>query len=125
MRGDATVSRAPRWRRALGLRVAVTDLLFLLVTTVGSWRLRAEGALTGPHLAWAVALAAAQAALADYLDSVRKVGHDITRSGIFAALHQPGVQRVQLTAPAADVIIDTLSAGYCTAITLTDGGTDE
>lgn len=73
----------------------------------------------------AVALAAAHAALADYLDSVRKVGHDITRSGIFAALHQPGVQRVQLTEPAADVIIDTLSAGYCTAITLTDGGTDE
>lgn len=73
----------------------------------------------------AVALAAAQSALADYLDSVRKVGHDITRSGIFAALHQPGVQRVQLTSPAADVIIDALSAGYCSAINLIDGGTDE
>lgn len=70
-------------------------------------------------------MSAATAALAAYLDSVRKIGHDITRSGIFAALHQPGVQRVQLTAPAADITINTLSAGYCTAITLTDGGTDE
>lgn len=73
----------------------------------------------------AVAMAVAATALDAYLDSVRKVGHDITRSGIFAALHQPGVQRVELASPAADITIDALSAGYCTSITLAQGGTDE
>ena len=73
----------------------------------------------------AVAMSAATAALAAYLDSVRKIGHDITRSGIFAARHQPGVQRVNLASPAADIVIDELSAGHCTSITLANGGTDE
>jgi phage-related baseplate assembly protein len=73
----------------------------------------------------AIVLAAAQAALDAYLAAVKKIGHDITRSGLFAALHQPGVQRVHLTSPAADITIDALSAGHCVAITLTDGGTDE
>ena len=72
-----------------------------------------------------VVLAAAQAALADYLASVRKVGYDITLSGIYGALQRPGVQRVTLTAPTADIAIDALSAGHCTATTVTLAGTAE
>lgn len=72
-----------------------------------------------------VVLAAATTALADYIASVRKIGRDITRSGIYAALHQPGVQRVSLTAPAADITIDETHAGYCTATTITSAGTAE
>lgn len=73
----------------------------------------------------AVVLAQAQAALADYLESVRRIGYDITLSGIYGALQRPGVHRVTLTSPAADVIIDNGSAGHCTAInvTLTTTGT--
>ena len=73
----------------------------------------------------AVLLAQAQAALADYLESVRRIGYDITLSGIYGALQRPGVHRVTLTSPAADVIIDNSSAGHCTAInvTLTTTGT--
>jgi phage-related baseplate assembly protein len=67
-------------------------------------------------------LAAAQAVLDAYIDSHHKIGYDVTRSGIFAALHQPGTQNVTLTTPAADVVIGNYQAGYCTAVTLTNGG---
>lgn len=70
----------------------------------------------------ATVLAAADAALDAYIASQRKIGYDITRSGIFAALHQPGVQNVTLASPAADVVIASYQAGHCTAITLTNGG---
>lgn len=72
-----------------------------------------------------VVLAQAQAALAVYLTSVRKIGYDITLSGIYGALQRPGVHRVTLTSPAADIVINDSSAGHCTAInvTLTTTGT--
>jgi phage-related baseplate assembly protein len=70
----------------------------------------------------ATVLAAADAALDAYIEAQRKIGYDITRSGIFAALHQPGVQNVVLTSPAADVVIGSHQAGHCTGITLTNGG---
>lgn len=67
----------------------------------------------------AVVLAQAQAELADYLASVRKIGYDITLSGIYGALQRPGVHRVTLTSPTADIVIDDSSAGHCTGTTLT------
>lgn len=69
-------------------------------------------------------LAAAQAALNAYIADQRKIGYDVTRSGLFHALHQPGVQNVTLTNPAADLVIANYQVGYCTAITLTNGGVD-
>lgn len=73
----------------------------------------------------AVIMATAQAAIEAYTESQHRLGLDVTLSGIYAALHQPGVQRVELTAPAASLVIDRQSAAYCTAITLSDGGLDE
>lgn len=70
----------------------------------------------------ATVLQAASDAVDAYQAQQRKIGYDITRSGLFAALHQPGVQNVVLTSPAADVVIDTHEAAYCTAKTLTNGG---
>jgi len=70
----------------------------------------------------ATVLAAAAAALDAYIAAQRKIGYDVTRSGIFAALHQPGVQNVTLASPGADVTIDSDEVGYCTGITLTNGG---
>lgn len=69
-------------------------------------------------------LTAARAALDKYLASVSRIGYDVTLSGLYAALHQAGVQRVQLDAPTADVVINTTSAARCTGITLTVGATD-
>jgi phage-related baseplate assembly protein len=70
----------------------------------------------------AAVLAAANAALTAYINSHHKIGYDVTRSGIFAALHQPGVQNVVLTTPSADVVIENYQASHCTAVTLTNGG---
>lgn len=69
-------------------------------------------------------LTAARAALDAYLASVARIGYDVTLSGLYAALHQAGVQRVQLDAPLADVVVDSTSAARCTGITLTVGTTD-
>ena len=73
----------------------------------------------------AVVLAAAQAAANAYASAQHRIGRDVTLSGLFAALHQPGVQRVQLTSPSATLTIGSGQASWCTAITLTNGGTDE
>lgn len=69
-------------------------------------------------------LAAAQAAVAAYTTEHARLGHDITLSGLYACLHQPGVQRVVLASPAADMVIDSRQASVCTAITLELGVTD-
>ena len=65
------------------------------------------------------------AALDAWLLSTRRIGRDITRAGIIAALYQEGVQNVALTSPGADIAISHQQAGHCTAITLTDAGVGE
>ncbi|BCR26627.1 baseplate assembly protein [Aquipseudomonas alcaligenes] len=72
-----------------------------------------------------VIMANARAALQAYTDAQHRLGLDVTLSGIYAALHQPGVQRVDLTSPTANLVLNRQSASYCTAINLTDGGLDE
>ncbi|MEM7269512.1 MAG: baseplate J/gp47 family protein [Pseudomonadota bacterium] len=59
------------------------------------------------------------------LAAERRLGRDLTRSAVFAALHAPGVHNVVLTKPAADVIVGPLEAARCTSITLSNGGIDE
>lgn len=67
----------------------------------------------------------AQAAIEKYTEESHRLGIDITLSGIYAALHQPGVQRVDLVSPASDIAISKSEAAYCTAIDLGNGGVDE
>jgi len=66
-----------------------------------------------------VVLSAAQVAAQQYVDDMRRIGYDITRSGIYRALHQPGVQNVQLIEPAADIAIDDTQAAHCTTLDIT------
>lgn len=61
-------------------------------------------------------------AMTAYAEAQRKIGYDITLSGVYAALHQPGVQRVNLTAPTGNIVIGEGQASYCTAITVTVAG---
>lgn len=70
-------------------------------------------------------LEAAQAALASYVSTQRRLGRDIRLSAVYAALHVEGVQRVELTAPAADVVLDDTQAAHCTSTSVTIGGSDE
>jgi phage-related baseplate assembly protein len=69
-------------------------------------------------------LAAAQAALTAYVTAQRRIGRDIRISAIHAALHVEGVQRVELAAPAADVVLDDTQAAHCTGTTVVIGGSD-
>lgn len=70
-------------------------------------------------------LATAQASLTAYLTSARRLGRDIPRSAIIAALHVAGVQRVVLTDPAADVVCTALQAGWANPIAVTVAGIAE
>lgn len=73
-----------------------------------------------------IVLAAARARLDDYLARSYRLGRDITRAGIIAALGAvEGIQNVILTAPAADIVLDRTQAGLWTAITITHGGIAE
>lgn len=67
---------------------------------------------------------AAQAAVEAYVTDHHRLGHDITISGLHAALHQAGVQNVDLASPAAHIEVDDHEAAFCTGITLTIGGRD-
>ncbi|WP_336654317.1 baseplate assembly protein [Leclercia adecarboxylata] len=69
--------------------------------------------------------AAAIERLQSYIKAQARLGRDIRKSAIYGALHVEGVQRVELTAPAVDVVLDKSKAAYCTAATVTIGGTDE
>ena len=53
------------------------------------------------------------------------LGHDITLSGLYAALHVSGVQRVDITAPSEDIACANHEAAYCHAIRVVIGGRDE
>jgi phage-related baseplate assembly protein len=61
----------------------------------------------------------------EYAERQHRLGLDVTRSGIFAALHCEGVQNVQLSSPAFDIVIDRESASFCTAINVTYAGVGE
>ncbi|MDE9589296.1 baseplate assembly protein [Xenorhabdus bovienii] len=66
-----------------------------------------------------------QARLARYTAEQHRIGRDIVRSAIFAALHAPGVQRVDLKTPATDMVLDKTQASYCTRSQVEIGGSDE
>ena len=78
---------------------------------------------TGPDIR--LILATARAGLDSYLARSRKLGRDITTSGIIASLMVEGVQRVVLDGPIADIICDATQAAWCTDIQLTHGGYDD
>ncbi|MGY0146196.1 baseplate assembly protein [Edwardsiella tarda] len=70
-------------------------------------------------------MAAATASLQRYIASQTRLGRDIRRSAIYAALHVEGVQRVELSAPSADMVLDRTQAASCSAWQVINGGTDE
>ena len=53
------------------------------------------------------------------------LGHDITLSGLYAALHVSGVQRVEITTPTEDIACANHEAADCHAIRVVIGGRDE
>lgn len=72
-----------------------------------------------------LALVEARASLERYINTQRRLGRDIRRSAIHAALHVSRVQRVDLRQPAEDVVIDDHQAANCIGSQVAIGGTDE
>lgn len=62
--------------------------------------------------------AAALKQLKAYAEEKRRLGRDISLSGIYAALHLEGVQRVELLQPTQDLVLPSSKSGYCTNINL-------
>lgn len=101
----------------------LTDQVTVQAATITTYQVTASLTLyPGPDEA--VVLSAVEDAVNAYVDEHHRLGHDIILSGLYAALHQPGVQAVTLTEPAADLIIGATEAAHCTAIAIAVGGRD-
>lgn len=106
-----------------GLR-PLTDEVTVQSATIVNYSLEATILFkSGPDSA--VVMASVQTAVDVYIAAHHALGVDVTLSGIYAALHQAGVQNAVLAAPVADLAIDADSAAFCTSVTLTDGGVNE
>ena len=58
-----------------------------------------------------------------HLATARKLGRDVTRSALIAALHVANVQKVELLSPVADIVIDPSEIASVTATNVTIAGT--
>jgi len=68
---------------------------------------------------------AAEQKLQNYISAQHRLGRDIRLSAIYAALHVEGVQRVELAAPQADIVLSKSQASSCINYQITVGGSDE
>jgi phage-related baseplate assembly protein len=72
-----------------------------------------------------VVVAEARKRMQQYAKDAHQLGRVPTHSGIEAALHVPGVERVALATPTSDPDISKLRAYYCDDIAITYGGVHE
>jgi len=72
----------------------------------------------------ALLLEAANIRLDKYIKNAQKNGESIYRSAIFAALHVDGIQRVVITSPENDLVMDSYHHPFCIAKTITIGGVE-
>jgi Phage-related baseplate assembly protein len=70
-------------------------------------------------------LNAAKEKLQAYITAQHRLGRDIRKSAIYAALHVEGVQRVELAEPVADIVLDDTQASWCIEYSVMVGGNDE
>lgn len=102
----------------------LTDQVIVQGPTITNYQIIATLYLfPGPDSA--VVMAAAQASAENFAANSHRLGVDITISGLYAALHLAGVQRVELTEPAASLVMDANQAAFCTLIQINFGGRDE
>jgi len=72
-----------------------------------------------------VVLAASRSAAQSHVANQHALGRDITLSGLYAALHQTGVQKVILTSPADNIVVSPYQAAWCDSVNVEVGGWDE
>lgn len=67
-------------------------------------------------------LQAAGQRAAAYAAERRRLGRDVNRSAITAALHAEGVKKVVLHEPADDIVLGETQAAHCGALSIANGG---
>lgn len=122
--GDGTAPQALLDKVAVALNAEtvrpLTDYVIVQTASIVTYAIRATlFVLPGPDrsLVTVEALRRAQA----YADECRQIGREVALSGIMAALHITGVERVQLASPLADIPTSNVQASYCTGIELLEG----
>lgn len=96
----------------------LTDSVHTQPTTFLDYRIRAELTVT-PGPAGEAALEQAREEIAAYAESSFAIGRAIRRSAIYAALHRPGVDLVDLTEPAEDVLPGATATARCLTVHVT------
>ena len=102
----------------------LTDYVLVRAAQIERYQVRATlYSFSGPDST--VVVAEAQKRMLQYAKDAHQLGRVPTHSGIEAALHVPGVERVTLETPTMDPDISKLRAHYCDDIALTYGGIHE
>ncbi|MBA0289218.1 baseplate assembly protein [Stenotrophomonas maltophilia] len=93
----------------------LTDLVSTRAAEIVPYTIRANViTFSGPDSA--IVLEEANRRLSAFVEELHRLGRDIPQSGIYAALHVDGVQRVDLIEPAEDIVIASHQASFCAAI---------
>lgn len=103
-----TTALTPQERRPF------TDHVSVKAATPVDWQLDATLILF-PGFDTDVVLTNASAAADRYIALVNGLGYDVVPSGLYAALHQQGVQRVLLNSPIAQLVMPKSQYARCTA----------
>lgn len=103
------------------MRRLLTDKVVVQAVVIRPFRIGARlSFFAGPDSD--VVLQAAKDSLAKYLTDSRRIGRNITLSGLYAALKVPGVEDVLDLTPSTTLVMSDTEAGYCTGVTITSGG---
>jgi len=126
--GDGTPSQAlldivAAYLAQDGIR-PLTDYVLVRAAQIEHYQVRAIlFSFSGPDST--VVVAEARKRMEQYAKDAHQLGRVPTHSGIEAALHVPGVERVALATPTVDPDISKLRAYYCDDIAITYGGVHE
>lgn len=99
----------------------MTDQVSVLSANIVEYTIEAELTMfPGPDSS--VVLQSAIDAVTTFVEGQRRIGYDVTLSGIYHALHQAGVQNVNLISPTASLVLGDGQASYCTSINVYAAG---
>ncbi|WP_241086851.1 baseplate J/gp47 family protein [Candidatus Vondammii sp. HM_W22] len=70
----------------------------------------------------ALIIEGANAKAQGYVEDRKRIGYDVTLSGLHAAIHRSGVQRVEMIELVSDFQINNRQASYCLSIEINNQG---
>jgi phage-related baseplate assembly protein len=101
----------------------LTDLVTVQSAEIVEYEIEAT-IYTFPGPDGAVVLTEARKQLDTYVADCHRIGREVAMSGLFAALHVDGVERVIITKPAATVVASETQAPHCVNSSIIYGGTN-